>query len=78
VGREAVIDQCSQSAKYLETVSTTHLNLKIYRADTYVIVEGTAQFKDQENQISNVASCDVFQFLDGKLIQITSYVIDVE
>ena len=30
IGREAVIAHCNQGTKFLETVSTTHLNLKIY------------------------------------------------
>lgn len=77
VGREAVIDQCNQSAKYLETVSTKITKLKIIHAETCVVVEGAAQFQDQENQTSGVASCDVFQFSDGRLVQITSYNIEV-
>ena len=77
ISREAVIDRCDKSAKFLETVSTTITKLKIYRAETCVIVEGAAQFQDQENQTSGVASCDVFQFSDGRLVEITSYVIDL-
>ena len=77
VGREAVIDRCAKAAKFLETVSPTITKLKINCAETFVVVEGAAQFQDQENQTSNVASCDVFQFSDGRLIEITSYVIDL-
>ena len=77
VGRDAVIDQCDKSAKFLETVSTTITKLKINRAETFVVVEGAAQFQDQENQTSSVASCDVFQFSDGRLVEITSYVIEL-
>ena len=77
MGREAVIDQCDKSAKFLETVSPTITKLKINRAETCVIVEGAAQFQNQENQTSSVASCDVFQFSDGRLVEITSYVIDL-
>ena len=77
MGREAVIDQCNQSAKFLETVSTTFTKLKINRAETFVVVEGAAQFQDQENQTSSVASCDVFQFSDGQLVEITSYNIEL-
>ena len=77
IGRAAVIDQCDKSAKFLETVSSTITKLNSIRAGTIVIVEGAAQFQDQENQTSSVASCDVFQFSDGRLVQITSYVIDV-
>jgi len=77
IGREAVIDHCNKSAKFLETVSSIITKLKTYRVETCVIVEGAAQFKDQENQTSGVASCDVFQFSDGRLVEITSYVIDL-
>lgn len=77
MGREAVIDRCEESAKYLETVSTTFLNLKIHRAEMIVVVEGTAQYQDRENEISSIASCDVFQFLDGRLVAITSYAIEL-
>lgn len=77
VGRDAVIDQCDQSAKFLETVSTTFTKLKIYRAETCVVVEGAAQYQDQEDQISSVASCDVFQFSNGQIVEITSYNIEL-
>ena len=77
MGREAVINRCTEGAKFLETVSTTLTKLKIYRADTCVIVEGAAQFKDQENQTSSVASCDIFQFSGERLVEIASYVIDL-
>jgi len=77
VGREAVIDRCDKSAKFLETVSPILTKLKINRAETCVVVEGAAQFQDQENQTSSVASCDVFQFSDERLVEITSYVIEL-
>jgi hypothetical protein len=77
VGRQAVIDKCDKSAKFLETVSTTMLTLKIHRAGTVIAVEGAAQFQHQDNHTSSVASCDVFQFSDGRLVGITSYVIEL-
>jgi hypothetical protein len=77
MGRAVVIARCEKSAKFLETVSTTHTQLKIYRAETFVVVEGAAQFQDQENQTSSVASCDVFRFSDGRLVEITSYVVEL-
>ncbi len=77
VGRAAIIDRCTDAAKFLETVSATLTKLKIHRAGTCVIVEGAAQFQDQEKQTSSVASCDVFQFSDGRLVEISSYVIDL-
>jgi hypothetical protein len=70
MGREAVINKCAEGAKFLETVSTTYPKLKIYCAETCVIVEGAAQFQDKDNQTSSVASCDVFQFLDGDWLRL--------
>jgi hypothetical protein len=66
-----------ESAKFLETVSTTITKLKIYHGETFVVVEGAAQYQDQEDQVSSVASCDVFQFSDGRLVEITSYNIEL-
>jgi len=40
MGREAFIDRCAETAKFLETVSTTFTKLKINRAETFVFVEG--------------------------------------
>jgi hypothetical protein len=77
VGREVVIARCAEAVKFLETVSTTSTKLKINRAETCVVVEGAAQFQDQENQTSSVASCDVYQFSDERLVEITSYVIEL-
>lgn len=77
MGRAAVIARCEESTKFLQTVSATITQLKIIRAETWVVVEGAAQFQDQENQTSSVASCDVFQFSDERLVGITSYVIEL-
>jgi hypothetical protein len=77
VGREAVIARCEESTKFLETVSTLYDRLKLHRAEACVIVEGTAQFQDRENRTLGVASCDVFRFAEGRLVEITSYVIDL-
>jgi len=77
IGRAAVINRCTESAKYLETVTTTILKLEIYRAENCVIVEGAAQYQDGNNQISSVASCDIFKFSEGQLVDISSYVIEL-
>lgn len=42
-----------------------------------MVVEGAAQFQDQENQTSSVTSRDVFQFSDERLIVITSYNVEL-
>jgi hypothetical protein len=77
VGREAVIARCTDAAKFLATVSTTFTKIKVTRAESLVIVEGECLFTAADNQTSRVASCDLFQFADGKLVELTSYVIDL-
>ena len=76
-GRAAVIERCTRAATFLETVSTTLAKPKIHRAENCIVVEGAAELQDREDQISSVASCDVFQFAGERLVEITSYVIEL-
>jgi hypothetical protein len=46
IGREAFIDRCEKSTKFLETVAAMITKLNIHRAETFVVVEGAAQFQD--------------------------------
>ncbi len=78
IGREGVIARCTDAAKFHETVSPTITKLKINRAETFVVVEGAAQFQDQENQISNAARCEVLQFSGERFVEITSNVIELK
>lgn len=78
VGREAVIGQCAQSLRFLETVTGTVTKLKTSRSGDTVFVEGAALFIDKQNEISYVASCDIFRFSGNRLVEITSYVIDLD
>ncbi len=77
VGREAVINRSAQATRFLETVSATHSKLKIHRAEACVVVEGAAQFRDRDNRVASVASCDVFQSARERLVEITSYVVEL-
>jgi SnoaL-like domain len=77
-GRDVVIDQCKQSASYLATVSTTFTKFKVTQAQACIVVESSAQYKDDEDQPSTVASCDVYQFADGLLVEIASYNIELK
>jgi len=77
-GRDVIIDQCEQSAKYLATISPTFTKFKVTHAQAYIVVESIAKYKDNEDQLSTVASCDIYQFADGQLIEVTSYNIELE
>jgi hypothetical protein len=77
MGREAIIDRCDKSARFLETLSTTIAKLRIDRAEAFAVVEGAALFQDQEDQTSSVASRDVFQFSECRLVGITTYIVEL-
>jgi hypothetical protein len=76
-GRAAIIEKCSESTKFLETVTGSLTRLDTHLAGERVIVEGAAQFRDQDDKLSRVASCDIFRFSEERLVEITSYVIDL-
>ncbi len=77
-GREAVIERCENATKFLDTVTATITRLDVHSAGDVVIVEGAAQLVHQDGEVSKVASCDLFRFVDDRLVEITSYVIDLE
>lgn len=77
-GRDVVIDQCEQSASYLSTVSTIFIKFKVTQAQACIMIESVAQYKDNDDQLSAVASCDIYQFADGLLVEITSYNIELK
>jgi hypothetical protein len=57
IGREAVINHCNKSAKFLETVSTTLTKPKIYHTETCVVLEGAAQFKPWLHFVKSSTHC---------------------
>ena len=75
--REEITACYKAAAKFLEPVSSTITKLKFYRAENNVVVEGAALFQHSGNQTSSVASCDVFEFSEGRLVGINSYVIEL-
>ena len=60
MGREAVIDRCDKSAKFLATVSATitKTKLDIHRAERFVVVEGAAQFQGAARRIGPASQGD--------------------
>lgn len=78
ISRDVVIEQCEQSASYLATVSTTFTKFKVTQAQACIVVESIAQYKDDQDRLSTVASCDVYQFANELLVEITSYNIELK
>lgn len=76
IGKQAIIDNCEQVSNYFKTVTTKFATLHIIEEGKKVVVNGTAEFLRDNNRISFVSACDLYEFNDNNQIQkITSYCI---
>jgi ketosteroid isomerase-like protein len=76
-GKDEVKKTCEESAEYLSTVTTTFTSFKTYVSENTVIIESSAEYVDEKNEKSVVASCDIYAFTNDKLQVITSYNIEL-
>jgi hypothetical protein len=75
VGKENVIAHCN---KILAEMANSYM-INTHHIVTYdtVAVQGYCSFTNQNNSPVKVESCDIFRFNNDKLIEITSYIIEV-
>jgi ketosteroid isomerase-like protein len=76
-GKDAVVSVCEESARYLTQVTTTFLHFRVIQADDCVVIDSRAEYIDNQDGSSNVASCDIYDFTGGKLAAITSYAVEL-
>lgn len=76
IGKEAVIDACNRSSSYLNTVRTTFTRFRTIAATDCVVTDAQASYLDGD-ETSTVASCDIYDFVNGRLTTITSYTVEV-
>lgn len=77
-GQEAVIQTCEQSAEFLAKVTTTFAKFRIVVGADCVVIDSEATYAAAGEEASKVASCDLYDFADGKLVGITSYTISLD
>ena len=76
-GHENVIKSCRQSADYLATVTTAFSQFTVIVGGTHVVIDSLADYVDEQQNKTHIASCDIYEFIEGKLAKITSYSVDV-
>jgi ketosteroid isomerase-like protein len=76
VGKEAVVAACGQSADYLAGVTTRFTKFKVVVGADSVVVDSVAEY-DDGGESSSVASCDIYDFTDGRVAAITSYTVEL-
>jgi hypothetical protein len=76
-GKGKVIATCAGMAKELSQVTTAFIKWKVVVANSCVVIDSKAEYTDQANGKSIVASCDIYDFVDGMVSEITSYNVEV-
>ena len=78
VGKDEVVNMCERSSDELANVAVTFNRFRTVVDESCVVIDSEAEYVDQVNQVSVVASCDLYDFSNGHLSQITSYTIELE
>jgi limonene-1,2-epoxide hydrolase len=76
-GKERVIAVCRESAAYLTDVTTDFVKFRTVATDDCIVIDSIAEYTDKEKETSHIASCDIYDFTNGKVTQITSYTVEV-
>ena len=77
-GKERVIAVCRESAAYLTGVTTDFGKFRSVITDNCIVIDSVAEYTDKEEKRSRVASCDLYDFTNGKLSEISSYTVEIE
>ena len=82
-GRDAVVRACSGTATELATTTTEFLRFVTVEgpggtADQRVAVDAVARYRGSDGTTSVVSSCDIYEFMDGRLAGITSYAVELD
>lgn len=76
-GRDAVIEACRAAAAENEGVTTTWLRFVSTGDGPVVAVDAIGRY-DGPAEVSAVSSCDLYEFVDGRVTTITSYAVEVD
>jgi ketosteroid isomerase-like protein len=75
-GKQEVVNACEESAEYLDGVTAKFTRFNVLSGKDFVVVDSQADY-EEEGDTSTVASSDIYRFKDGKLVEITSYNIEL-
>jgi len=76
-GRDAVIEACEQTSEHLSEVTMEFRRFKVVIGSDAVAVDSLAEYVDTDGRGTIVASCDIYDFVDGEVTAIVSYTVEV-
>ncbi len=76
-GKAAVVARCEETLASLRDVGTEFLRFKVVGSRDTIAIDSVARYTAEDYSTADIASCDIYDFLDGKLVAITSYFVDL-
>jgi len=77
-GREEVIAACEGTLAELADTSTDFVRFLSVADTQTAVVDSVGRYTDAGGGTSTVASCDIYEFRDGLITQITSYTVEID
>ena len=77
IGRKAVKKACERTAAELAGVTTEFQRFRTVVGEDSVVVDSLARYTEPGGDVSIVASCDVYDFDDGRITEIVSYTVEL-
>ena len=77
VGLKQVKKAIERTGKYLADVTTEFQRFRTVVGEESVVVDSLARYTDAGGDVSIVASCDIYDFADGRVTEIVSYTVEL-
>lgn len=77
-GKRAVIDTCEATLRELAQTTTQFAKFKTIVGTDSVVIDATGTYDPPGESRSTVASCDIFDFVDGLIVEIASYTVELD
>jgi ketosteroid isomerase-like protein len=76
-GKAAVAAACEGTSSELQDVTTVFTHFRTVAGQDSVVIDSVGEYTDPAGDTSVVASCDIFDFADGRVTAIRSYNIEL-
>ena len=76
-GPDEVRAACEATLSGLEGIETDFRRFRTIVGADSVVVDAIGVYRDSDGPDSTVASCDIFDFSDGRIVGITSYTVEL-
>ena len=78
VGKSAAVAACEDTLSQLAETTTRFQKFKIITGGDSVVIDSVAEYETPGQVTSVVASCDIYEFRDGVISELTSYTVELE